>query len=351
MWRSNSVILVLITCFALVSGEPKVPCHFIFGDTLSDPGNNNKFLTIAKANYPPYGVDFPRGIPTGRFTNGRNIADFLTQYLGFEKLTTPYENQMSQDILKGVNFASGVGGILTVTGIHVGDRVWMDRQILNYKTTITKLQSMVEGPVANYLNKCLYTINLGSEDYVNNYFMPLLYPTKKLLNKNQFAELLIARYREQLQTLYNSGARKIAIFGLFPIGCTPAEITKNNGTQCNEEINQAVEIFNKKLVSLADYFNGKHPEARFTFINFAAIQAQIPLPQGSITNSTCCKLGITFLCAPFAPPCPDRNLYAFMDGYHPTEALNEIVANISFNSTNPIFVHPMNIKEVIGRLT
>lgn len=86
MWRSNSVILVLITCFALVSGEPKVPCHFIFGDTLSDPGNNNKFLTIAKANYPPYGVDFPRGIPTGRFTNGRNIADFLSKYTFIHQL-------------------------------------------------------------------------------------------------------------------------------------------------------------------------------------------------------------------------------------------------------------------------
>lgn len=60
----------------MVKGEPQVPCLFIFGDSLFDNGNNNDLLTTAKANYPPYGIDFPDG-PTGRFTNGRNVADFL----------------------------------------------------------------------------------------------------------------------------------------------------------------------------------------------------------------------------------------------------------------------------------
>ena len=31
---------------------------------------------MAKANYQPYGIDFPAG-PTGRFTNGRNIGDII----------------------------------------------------------------------------------------------------------------------------------------------------------------------------------------------------------------------------------------------------------------------------------
>lgn len=41
-----------------------------------DSGNNNNLETIAKVNYPPYGIDFPGG-PTGRFTNGRTIADIM----------------------------------------------------------------------------------------------------------------------------------------------------------------------------------------------------------------------------------------------------------------------------------
>lgn len=64
----------------LVDGEPKVPCYFIFGDSLFDIGNNNLLDTKAKVNYPPYGIDFPQG-PTGRFTNGRNMADFMGLFL------------------------------------------------------------------------------------------------------------------------------------------------------------------------------------------------------------------------------------------------------------------------------
>jgi len=59
-----------------VNGIPQVPCLFIFGDSLSDNGNNNNLVTRAKANYQPYGIDFPEG-PTGRFTNGRNIGDII----------------------------------------------------------------------------------------------------------------------------------------------------------------------------------------------------------------------------------------------------------------------------------
>lgn len=60
-----------------VNGDPRVPCFFIFGDSLADSGNNNQLDTLAKVNYKPYGIDFPRGTPTGRFTNGRTTADIL----------------------------------------------------------------------------------------------------------------------------------------------------------------------------------------------------------------------------------------------------------------------------------
>ena len=56
--------------------QVRVPCFFIFGDSLVDNGNNNDILTLARANYQPYGVDFPQG-PTGRFSNGRTVVDVL----------------------------------------------------------------------------------------------------------------------------------------------------------------------------------------------------------------------------------------------------------------------------------
>lgn len=60
----------------IVSEKPQVPCYFILGDSMVDSGNNNDLETKWKANYPPYGIDFPNG-PTGRFTNGRTSADYI----------------------------------------------------------------------------------------------------------------------------------------------------------------------------------------------------------------------------------------------------------------------------------
>lgn len=68
--------LILMDLSKWVNGAEQVPCYFIFGDSLWDNGNNNALSTKAKANYPPYGIDFPEGA-TGRFTNGRNMGDIL----------------------------------------------------------------------------------------------------------------------------------------------------------------------------------------------------------------------------------------------------------------------------------
>ncbi|KAL2944735.1 hypothetical protein RDABS01_033082 [Bienertia sinuspersici] len=64
------------------SSAQLAPALFVFGDSLMDVGNNNYLtLTIAKANFPHYGIDFPTHEPTGRFSNGKNAADFLGNLL------------------------------------------------------------------------------------------------------------------------------------------------------------------------------------------------------------------------------------------------------------------------------
>lgn len=51
---------------------------FVFGDSLVDNGNNNYLATTARADSPPYGIDYPTHQPTGRFSNGFNIPDFIS---------------------------------------------------------------------------------------------------------------------------------------------------------------------------------------------------------------------------------------------------------------------------------
>jgi phospholipase/lecithinase/hemolysin len=85
-WLVLHVLVFLVTCFMqhfCVNGQTsQAPCLFVFGDSLSDNGNNNNILTNAKANYVPYGVDFPNGV-TGRFTNGPTTIDYIGKYYNY----------------------------------------------------------------------------------------------------------------------------------------------------------------------------------------------------------------------------------------------------------------------------
>ena len=56
--------------------RPAAPCMYVFGDSLVDNGNNNFIVSMARANYPPYGIDFAGG-PSGRFSNGLTTVDVL----------------------------------------------------------------------------------------------------------------------------------------------------------------------------------------------------------------------------------------------------------------------------------
>lgn len=80
MAKTIWIPLVLLVCFMLVLhlAQASVPAIFILGDSTADVGTNN-FLpgSNARANFPHNGIDFPQSVPTGRFSNGLNNADFL----------------------------------------------------------------------------------------------------------------------------------------------------------------------------------------------------------------------------------------------------------------------------------
>ena len=74
--RALLLVLAAAAAAVVVRGEPQVPCYFVFGDSLVDNGNNNDIASLARANYPPYGIDFPGGA-TGRFSNGLTTVDAI----------------------------------------------------------------------------------------------------------------------------------------------------------------------------------------------------------------------------------------------------------------------------------
>lgn len=80
MLRLLLVLIVSSIVMVFGNGEmasPKFSAMFAFGDSLTDPGNNNYLTSLAKANYVPYGVDFYQSRPSGRFCNGKTVIDLL----------------------------------------------------------------------------------------------------------------------------------------------------------------------------------------------------------------------------------------------------------------------------------
>lgn len=74
------VFLLPIACFAVSVLGGKVPSVYIFGDSIFDAGNNHyNIFCAAQADFPPYGSSYFHH-PTGRFTNGRTVADFLCKW-------------------------------------------------------------------------------------------------------------------------------------------------------------------------------------------------------------------------------------------------------------------------------
>ena len=86
-----------------------------------------------------------------------------------------------------------------------------------------------------------------------------------------------------LQRLYKFGARKVALNGLGAIGCIPivkSSMGTSNGSSCVDRVNQAVQLFNQKLVSLVDQLNSNFSNAKFIYVNSFGILSADPISGG-----------------------------------------------------------------------
>ncbi|GJT70590.1 GDSL esterase/lipase, partial [Tanacetum coccineum] len=336
--------------------ESQVPCFFIFGDSLVDNGNNNGLITLARANYRPYGIDFPQG-NSGRFTNGRTFVDALAQLLRFRNNIPPYARTRGRAILGGVNFASGAAGIRDETGNNLGDHITMNQQVSNFGNVVQQMGRFFRGDteaMGSYLGKCIIYSGMGSNDYLNNYFMRDFYNTGSQFTAQAYANALIQDYSKQLTALYNLGARKVIVTGVGQVGCIPYELARYNGTtnRCNENINSAISLFNSGLRKLVERFNkGELQGANFVYLDsFQATSDLIANAQSygfESIDKGCCGVGRNngqVTCLPLQQACRDRSKYIFWDAFHPTEAANIVTARAAFSSK--AYTYPMTIQQL-----
>ncbi|MFS8007109.1 putative triacylglycerol lipase [Helianthus anomalus] len=113
------ILALMVVAFVSVPLQVEARAFFVFGDSLVDNGNNDFLVTTARADSPPYGIDYPTHRPTGRFSNGLNIPDLISEHMGLES-PLPYLNPLlkGDKLLNGANFASAGIGILNDTGVQ-----------------------------------------------------------------------------------------------------------------------------------------------------------------------------------------------------------------------------------------
>ena len=86
-----------------------------------------------------------------------------------------------------------------------GDNIHLGEQIRNHRATITKIVRRLggSGRAREYLKKCLYYVNIGSNDYINNYFLPQFYPTSRTYTLERYTDILIKQYSDDIKVFYN----------------------------------------------------------------------------------------------------------------------------------------------------
>ncbi|XP_024394951.1 GDSL esterase/lipase At4g16230 isoform X2 [Physcomitrium patens] len=347
-------ILLLLPWVA--TAQRKLPAIFVFGDSLSDAGNNNYIRTLSKANSPPNGMDFPGGYATGRFTNGRTTVDIIGQLAGLTQFLPPYlaPNATGKLILNGLNYASGAGGILDSTGYILYGRISFNKQLdyfANTKAQIINQLGEVSG--MELISNALYSTNLGSNDFLNNYYQPLS-PIANL-TASQVSSLLIKEYHGQLMRLYNMGARKVVVASLGPLGCIPFQLTfrLSRHGECSDKVNAEVRDFNAGLFAMVEQLNAELPGAKFIYADaYKGVLEMIQNPSAygfKVVDEGCCGAGGTYKgvipCSSLFKLCPNRFDHLFWDPYHPTDKANVALSAKFWSGTG--YTWPVNVQQLL----
>nr|GEY76834.1 GDSL esterase/lipase At5g33370-like [Tanacetum cinerariifolium] len=351
----------LVSLFLVLAGtifpRANARAFFVFGDSLVDNGNNNYLVTSARADAYPYGIDYPTHRPTGRFSNGLNLPDLISQRMDAEP-TLPYLSPQltGQRLLVGANFASAGIGILNDTGVQFVNIIRMPLQFEYFRQYQRRVSALIgESQTKKLVNKALVLMTLGGNDFVNNYFLIPYSARSRQYSLPNYVRFIVAEYKKILTQLYNLGARRVLITGTGPLGCVPAELAQHsrNG-ECAPELQRAAELYNPQLYQMIDDLNSKIGSHVFINVNSKKMHSDFindPAAFGFVSSKiACCGQGPyngLGLCTRFSNLCPNRELYAFWDPFHPSEKANKIIVEQMMTGSTE-YMNPMNLSTILA---
>ncbi|CAK9137730.1 unnamed protein product [Ilex paraguariensis] len=343
------MILGLMVALGTTALQAEARAFFVFGDSLVDSGNNNYLATSARADSPPYGIDYPTHRPTGRFSNGEHIGS---------EPTLPYLSPelRDQNLLVGANFASAGIGILNDTGIQFVNIIRVPSQLAFFKAYQQRVAALIgEDKTKRLVNEALVLVTLGGNDFVNNYYLVPYSARSRQYSLPEYVHYLIVEYKKILKKIYDLGGRRVIVTGTGPLGCIPAELAQHsiNG-ECATELQRAASLFNPELVEMIKELNKEIGTDVFMGANTNQMHMDFitnPTAHGFVTSKiACCGQGPyngLGLCTAISNLCPNRDLYAFWDSFHPSEKANSLIVKQIFSGSSK-YMTPMNLSTAMA---
>ncbi|TMW95804.1 hypothetical protein EJD97_008325 [Solanum chilense] len=199
--------------------------------------------------------------------------------------------------------------------------------------------------------RCLFYISIGSNDFIH-YYIPNASNVLTVYLPWSFNQFLAQTIKQEIKNLYNDQVRKVVVMGLAPIGCAPYYLwlySSENGEYV-KNINDMILEFSELNEELAD--------ATIIFCN--AFEGSVDIIQNynrygfNVTDEACCGLGEYkgwIMCVSPEMACSNASSHIWWDQFHPTDAVNAILADNVWSSLHTPMCYPMNLQDMLAQGT
>ncbi|KAK2647798.1 hypothetical protein Ddye_015287 [Dipteronia dyeriana] len=255
------------------------PALYNFGDSNSDTGGESAAMTQRLL---PNGETF-FGHPSGRFSDGRLIIDFIAEDLKLRYLSA-YLDSIGTSFRQGANFATAGSSIRSpgYSPFHLAIQI---SQFVQFKSRTMALYHKLTPirktrpfrsvlPRPEDFSRALYTFDIGQND--------LAYGFNHSKEDQVRASIphILDKFSQAVQRLYKEGARFFWIHNTGPLGCLPNIIIGRQSkpsdldqNRCVKTHNEVAREFNKQLKNrIMSQLRVQLPVAAFTYVDVYAVK-------------------------------------------------------------------------------
>ncbi|KAI3844768.1 hypothetical protein MKX03_003412 [Papaver bracteatum] len=305
---SSVLVLFLLRFFLSNSAFAKDLDHgsplsklFLFGDSYLDTGNDNFTVRSWKI---PYGMTFP-GFPTGRFSDGLILTDFLGNTLvaldnaillaSFMGIKSPIPYTQWDDLSKtrvsnGMNFAHGGTGVFNT---------WM-KQEQNMTIQIDTFKQYIADGVYTKRDLDMAVVSSSGNDYTQYYAVD--HGTHE--GYQAFVAKVIDQLEMNLREIRKTGVKKVVMLTMQPLGCLPYKEKTLSYEKCDKPLNNDTIYHNTLLQKAVQRLNRETTDSPFHILDlYSAFMSVINKRGGGTNYSGIDKIGSVESGNPLLKPC------------------------------------------------